>query len=107
MNKISIPLVALRSESFTWNGDKYRMLLNDKIIYFYMLSKWEYYNKKGESYTETQPDVAKALNINYHAVNRFVSTAIKLGIIEVVKESRNSMPAYTAIHKVKWDRVVK
>lgn len=104
MKKISIPLVALRSESFTWNGEKYRMLLNDKIIYFYMLSKWKYYNKRGENYTETQPDVAKALNINYHAVNRFVSTATNLGIIEVVKESRNSTPVYTAIHKVKWNR---
>lgn len=102
MRRLYIDAELLKCDGIVVDGEVYDMLLKDKVIYSYIKQNWDKSQKKGLPYKEAQTSIAKALGVNYHAINRFVRSACEIGILQTSKQSVNDATLFENVKSLEY-----
>ena len=68
---------------------------NDRVLFAYMLNKYEFFSKFNKPYKESQEELAEAIDVSLATLKRCLKTLVSEGLLEVVQNKGTGFASYS------------
>jgi predicted transcriptional regulator len=80
---------------YTYIRERKGLTNNDRVLFAYMLNKYEFFSKFNKPYKESQEELAEAVDVSLATLKRCLKTLTAEGLLEVVQNKGAGFTSYS------------